>query len=267
MLGKLELKELHAPVIELARQASAAIMQVYSTDFDVDKKSDKSPVTQADLAANDVISSGLNILTPEWPVLSEEGASLEFKERSQWQRYWLVDPLDGTREFVKRNDEFAVCIALIEGNKTVLGVVMAPVFEHIYFASQGNGAYKIESDETPKAIQVRSMQRDKLAIAGSRSHSNSKLGQYLENVGEHELISMGSALKACLVAEGKADLYPRFGPTSEWDTAAAQCILEEAGGGLTDTQLQPLRYNTKESLLNPDFFAIGDCSHDWSRYL
>ena len=261
------LKDLEASVIDVASKASEKIMQVYETAFAVEKKDDKSPVTEADLAANEVISQGLSKLMPELPVLSEEGTSLSYAERKQWSSYWLVDPLDGTREFVKRSDEFAIIIALIEDGKPILGVVMAPALKKVYFASKGNGAYKQEANEEPQAIQVRPVTETNLVITGSRSHGASELGQFLERIGEYELVSMGSALKVCLVAEGKADLYPRFGPTSEWDTAGAQCILEEAGGNLTDADMRPLLYNTKESLLNPNFFAFGDRDYDWSKYL
>jgi 3'(2'), 5'-bisphosphate nucleotidase len=178
-----------------------------------------------------------------------------------------VDPLDGTREFIKRNGEFTVNIALIEGHKPVLGVVLAHVTGLIYFACRGGGAYKQELGKDPIKIHVRSYRGGKVRVAGSRSHAGELLVGFLDRLRDYELISLGSALKCCLIAEGSADLYARLGLTSEWDTAAAQCIVEEAGGQVTDTAMQPLLYNTKESLLNPHFFVFGDTSEDWSRFL
>lgn len=262
-----QLKELLEPAINLARLAGERILAVYETAFEVTRKEDKSPLTEADMAAHTVITTGLAHLIPSLPMLSEEGAAIDFETRCRWQTYWLIDPLDGTREFVKRNGEFSVNIALIEDHQPILGVVYAPVLDHLYFASRGDGAYKQHGDDAPEPIHVKETAAEPLRVAGSRSHSSSRLGMYLDRLGEHELISMGSSLKACLVAEGKADLYPRLGPTSEWDTAAAQCIVEEAGGAITSTDMQPLRYNTKESLLNPHFFVFGDRSKNWAEYL
>lgn len=267
MSSSSQLKELQNPVIDLARRAGERILAVYETAFEVTRKEDKSPLTEADMAANEVITAGLARLVPSLPILSEEGSIADFTVRRQWRTYWLIDPLDGTREFVKRNGEFSVNIALVEDHQPVLGVVYAPVLDHLYFASRGNGAYKQDGNAAAGLIHVSETAAEPVRVAGSRSHSASHLGMYLDRLGEHELISMGSSLKACLVAEGKADLYPRLGPTSEWDTAAAQCIVEEAGGALTSTDLQPLRYNTKESLLNPHFFVFGDRSRNWAEYL
>lgn len=267
MISPSQLKELQEPVIELAQMAGEQILSVYKTAFEVTKKEDKSPVTEADIAAHRVITVGLMKLIPSLPILSEEGPMIDYEVRRQWQTYWLIDPLDGTREFVKRNGEFSVNISLIEDHRSILGVVYAPVLDDLYFASRNNGAYKQCSDSTPQAIRVNETAREPVKIAGSRSHSTSQLGTYLDRLGEHELICLGSSLKACLVAEGKADLYPRFGPTSEWDTAAAQCIVEEAGGAITSMDMQPLLYNTKESLLNPNFFVFGDRSRNWDEYL
>ncbi|MBN1379279.1 MAG: 3'(2'),5'-bisphosphate nucleotidase CysQ [Gammaproteobacteria bacterium] len=261
------LKELEQPVIALARLAGERILEVYETAFEVSEKKDHSPVTEADFVAHDVINEGLRNLTPKIPILSEEGKFIDFKERRQWTRFWLIDPLDGTREFVKRNDEFAVNIALVEEHVPVLGIVYAPVRDTVYFASHRNGAYKQKKNAEAKSIKVSETADQPIRVAGSRSHSNKKLELYLEQLGAHSMLTLGSALKACLVAEGKADLYPRFGPTSEWDTAAPQCILEEAGGALTDIEMQPLQYNTRESLTNPSFFAFGDKNKNWAHYL
>lgn len=254
-------------IIDLATEAGHRIMEIYDTDFDVEQKSDNSPLTAADMAAHHTIIAGLEKLTPGVPILSEESADIPFTERSQWLRYWLVDPLDGTREFVKRNGEFTVNIALIENHESVLGVVYTPVTGVTYYAARGCGAFKKLPDSAPVAIHTRRKAEDKSIIAGSRSHRGDSLEAFLQRIGDYEIISMGSSLKSCLVAEGRADIYPRLGPTSEWDTAAAQCVVEEAGGRLTKTNLEPLRYNTKESLLNPHFLVFGDPDYDWSQFL
>lgn len=267
MTDSATLKLLETAAIGIAREAGAAILQVYDTPFAVDQKKDHSPVTEADLIAHDIISRGLGRLQPLFPILSEEGKNIPFEERTAWASYWLIDPLDGTREFVKRNGEFAVNIALIENGTPVIGVVLAPVLDCVYFASRDNGAFKQQGNSAPHAIAVRAAPADGIVVAGSRSHANTELGRYLQRLGPHKLVSFGSALKACMVAEGVADIYPRFGPTSEWDTAAAHCILEQAGGRLTDTEMQTLRYNSKPSLLNPNFFAFGDANRDWSQYI
>src|SRR5690606_6667279 len=180
---------------------------------------------------------------------------------------WLVDPLDGTREFVKRNGEFTVNIALIDDHQPILGVIIVPVTGLCYYACRGFGAFRQERGKTATRIQVRTRDMTRLVVAGSRSHAGERLAAFLDRLGGYELVSMGSSLKSCLVAEGQADLYARLGPTSEWDTAAAHCIVDEAGGRITDTGMRPLRYNTKESLLNPAFFVSGDPAHDWSKYL
>ncbi|MFA5626008.1 MAG: 3'(2'),5'-bisphosphate nucleotidase CysQ [Thiohalomonadaceae bacterium] len=255
------------PAIEIAIEAGRSIMEIYESDFAVEHKDDDTPLTAADTAAHRIIASQLAELTPDLPILSEECDDISFEERSSWQRYWLVDPLDGTREFVKRNDEFTVNIALIDQHEPVLGIVYAPVLGVYYYACRGQGAWKRDTVNLPEQLYSRPWEGGHAIIAGSRSHRGTSLEQFLANLGDYELIPMGSALKSCLVAEGKADIYPRLGPTSEWDTAAAQCIVEEAGGRITDTAMQPLRYNTKESLLNPHFFACGDINFNWSKYL
>lgn len=242
-------------------------MEVYDAGFSVEQKSDLTPVTEADMAANKVIESQLKELTPHLPILTEEDKPKSYSERKKWPRYWLIDPLDGTREFIKRNGEFTVNIALIDGNESVMGVVYAPVIGVLYYAAKGQGAFKQASTNEPKAIHVRENCGTKTVIACGRSHPTEEIKAFVANLGEHEIIRIGSALKSCLVAEGKADIYARLGPTSEWDTAAAQCIVEEAGGAITDTSMQRLCYNTKDSLLNPHFFVAGDQSINWSDYL
>ncbi|MHB1241228.1 MAG: 3'(2'),5'-bisphosphate nucleotidase CysQ [Gammaproteobacteria bacterium] len=255
------------PVCALARAAGTRILEVYATDFGVDHKDDRSPLTAADLASHHAIIDGLRRLTPDVPALSEESARIPYAERASWRCYWLIDPLDGTREFVKRNGEFTVNIALIRDHTPVLGVVHVPVSGTSYYACAGRGAFKEDLIDGTRQLRARSVPTDRITVAGSRSHRGASLDALLARLGEHELIGMGSSLKFCLVAEGRADLYPRLGPTSEWDTAAAHCVVEEAGGRVTDTALQPLRYNTKESLLNPHFLVFGDPNHPWHQYL
>ncbi len=266
-MDKAELKRLQDPVISLAIKAGARILDYYRYGLKVKEKEDKTPLTQADIAAHDIIEEGLQQLTPDLPILSEESTDIPFSVRKQWSLYWLVDPLDGTREFINRTDEFTVNIALIENGKPIMGLVHAPELECCYFAARGMGAYKKAGGNKPRRIQVKQKCRQPVIVAGSRAHRTVDFSRFLENIGETEVISMGSALKSCLVAEGKADIYARLGPTSEWDTAAAQCIVEEAGGLITDTNMQRLRYNTKDSLLNPHFFVFGDQTVDWSKYL
>lgn len=254
-------------VMALAIKAGHEILRIYETDYAIEHKDDMTPLTEADMAAHHIIDAGLQKLTPDIPILSEESAKIPFRERQQWTRYWLVDPLDGTREFIKRNGEFTVNIALIENGEPVLGVVYAPVIRMSYYARRGAGAFRKENGKPASPIQTRRPCASPVLVAGSRSHRGDSLNAYLERLEDYEVISVGSSLKSCMVAEGSADIYPRLGPTSEWDTAAAQCIVEEAGGRLTDTHMQTLRYNTKDSLLNPHFFVFGDPDRDWSEYL
>jgi 3'(2'), 5'-bisphosphate nucleotidase len=252
---------------QIAVDAGQQILKIYETEFAVEHKDDKSPLTAADMASHKTIVAALQKLTPEIPILSEESAAIPFAERSRWTRYWLIDPLDGTREFVKRNGEFTVNIALIHDGRVELGVVHVPVTGLTYSACAGGGAFKTQAGQAAQVIRVRKLPQGPIMVAGSRSHSGDSLLKFLDNLGPHELVSMGSSLKICLVAEGVADVYPRLGLTSEWDTAAAQCVVEEAGGQVTGLDMQQLRYNTKDSLLNPHFFVFGDATRDWSQYL
>ena len=249
----------------IAVEAGKKIMDIYQQDFDVIEKADKSPVTEADMAAHHYIIEQLAQIS-DYPILSEESAKLPFEERSSWQTYWLVDPLDGTKQFVQRTDEFCVCIALIHKNEAILGAIHLPVTQDSYYACRGQGAFKQTADGSTESIQSRTFSSPSI-IAVSRSHKGDATSQVLDKIGEHELLISGSAIKACWVAEGKADLYPRLWPTSEWDTGAAQCIVEEAGGQLTTLDLKPMRYNTKNDLINPYFLVFGDKSVDWSKYL
>jgi len=261
------LADLLAKVVKLAQQAGDAILSVYSEQFEVTHKTDQSPLTVADLRSHEIISKGLLALTPRLPVLSEEAADISFEQRRQWSSYWLVDPLDGTKEFVSRNGEFTVNIALIENHVPVLGVVHVPVTSTTYTGAVGVGAFKQVDGETPEPLRTRSPADSPLRIVGSRSHRGDSLDQFLPKLAPYELIAVGSSLKFCLVAEGSADFYPRFGPTSEWDTAAAQAVVEAAGGQVVKTNGERLSYNTKADLLNPHFLVYGDCKRDWLRIL
>lgn len=255
--------ELLEPLMLLARQAGAAIMEVYGqSDFGVQSKDDDSPLTRADIAAHHIISEGLARLTPDWPQLSEEAADIPWSTRREWQRYWLIDPLDGTKEFIKRNGEFTVNIALIENGVPVLGVVYAPVLDWLYAGVPGIGASKRTADGVLHLTTQQIQRGGALRVVASRTHRGEALDAWLAAVGPQfasvETLSMGSSLKICLVAEGSADVYPRLAPTCEWDTAAAQAVLEAAGGVLVSVHGELYRYNGKESLLNPEFFAVAD---------
>lgn len=254
-------------IITLARQASFKILEVYHSDFTAHLKADKTPVTAADLASQAILVQGLQQLTPDLPIVSEEAVTIPFAERKQWQKYWLVDPLDGTKEFLEKNGEFTINIALIENHKPILGVIFAPVLNQCYFATIGEGAFKQEGDNTPQQIHAKKYQDGKIIVASSRRHGMEKLQRFLQQFKDYSVIHSGSALKFGLIAEGKADIYLRLGPTSEWDTAAGQCILEAVGGAVMDLSGNPFRYNEKESLINPEFLAVGDNTHEWSNFL
>ena len=258
---------LREAVIGLARDAGAAILEVYEQDFAVQSKDDRSPLTAADLAAHHILCDGLAALQPSWPVLSEEAADIAWERRRGWQRYWLVDPLDGTREFVKRNGEFTVNVALIDGHVPVMGVVYAPALQYLVHAERDLGAWLRTATGEDVPLAVRQPASRPLRVAASRSHLDARSAALLERLGEVERLGLGSSLKFCRIAEGRVDLYPRFGPTSEWDTAAGQCVLEAAGGVVLRSDGEPLRYNTKESLLNPDFLALGDGSLPWRDWM
>jgi 3'(2'), 5'-bisphosphate nucleotidase len=249
-------------VAALAARASAAILEVYATAFEVEAKDDRSPLTEADRRAHAILAEGLPGVL-DVPVLSEESAAVPYAQRRAWTRYWLVDPLDGTREFVKRNGEFTVNVALIEDGTPVLGIVHVPVSGLSYRGVPCAGAWRVGADGEREPIRVRDYRGGPLKIVASRSHADERTAAFLARLPAHEVLSIGSALKICLVAQGSADLYPRFGPTSEWDTAAAHAVLVAAGGALTDLALAPLRYNAKDSLLNPAFFAFGAGAQPW----
>lgn len=254
-------------IVTIAETAGQAILEIYQRDFAIQQKADTSPLTEADLAAHACIVPALQELTPAIPILSEESSAIPYVERCTWSRYWLVDPLDGTKEFIRRNGEFTVNIALIEQGAPVLGVVHVPVTGVSYLGEAGQGAWKRQANGTQQPITISAQCQQPMRVVASRSHQSAAVQDVLARLGEHQLVSMGSSLKMCLVAEGQADLYPRLAPTSEWDTAAAQAIVEAAGGQLTDLNLQPLRYNQKDSLLNPHFLVFADKTMDWKSYL
>jgi len=262
----MNLKELTDPIVALAVDAGQAILKVYATDFDVQSKDDESPLTQADLASHNRIVAGLQALTPDIPIISEEDGLPAFAERSLWQRYWLIDPLDGTKEFVHRNGEFTVNIALIDAHRPIFGVVHVPVQGKTYIGCEGHGA-ELRDNGSVTAIHVAETSSQPLRIVGSRSHRGSSLDAFLDKVGESDMLPMGSSLKFCVVAEGRADIYPRLGPTSEWDTAAAQAVVEQAGGKVLELDGEPLSYNAKEDILNPWFIVVGPGDKDWLALL
>ena len=236
-------------------KAGAAILEIYDTDFDVETKSDNSPLTIADKKSHEIIEDGLKKLYPDIPILSEEGKDISYLVRKKWDLFWLVDPIDGTKEFIKKNGEFTVNIALIKNNYPIFGSVYVPYLKELYWASEGLGAWKSIDKSNEKRIKVIKSENKKRIVI-SRSHPNEKVTQFINQYKNHQLIRMGSSLKLCCIADGKADLYPRLGPTSEWDIGAAQCIVEEAGGSVLEyeTNLR-LSYN-KENILNP-FFIVS----------
>ncbi len=259
---KIQDNQLLLKVSNIAINSGIRIMEYYNNEIIVKEKEDKTPVTKADLDANDIILSELQKLEDRFPILSEESL-VKWNERKIWQKYWLVDPLDGTKEFINKNDEFTVNISLIENNKPVLGVIYAPALSLLYFAKKNFGSFKINScsilNNLNDAKEINVLKKDKLRIIGSRSHSNSNFLSWVdEKFKNYDFIIKGSSLKFCEIAEGKADIYLRFGPTSEWDTAAGHIILEEAGGFLNDINGKEILYNTKESLINPEFVASNN---------
>jgi len=262
------LTELLPAVKAIARRAGHEILEVYGTDFQAQSKADQSPLTEADLRAHRLIVAELDRLSPRWPILSEESATgHDLAQRAAWTQFWLVDPLDGTREFLARNGEFAVNIALIAAGRPVLGVVHVPVSDTTWSGIPGAGAWREAHERPPSPIGVRRPARPVLRIVASRSHGSAALPAALAALGPHELVLAGSSIKLCLVADGSADLYPRLGPTSEWDIAAGQAVLEAAGGQVVELATgQGLRYN-RATLLNPPFLAYGDvaCWRRWPR--
>ncbi|MCV6623669.1 MAG: 3'(2'),5'-bisphosphate nucleotidase CysQ [Cellvibrionaceae bacterium] len=277
----LQRADLNQRLIDIGLEAGQAILEIYyqQGEIEINHKGDDSPVTQADLAAHKVICAALAEFSPEIPVLSEESPMPSFAERQSWQYYWLIDPLDGTKEFINRNDEFTVNIALIHENKPIFGLVHSPVLklsyignlladrsEAIKYSNDGSTITKQEAIST----QAQALQQE-LIVVGSRRHGAAEIdaliGQLENSFSQCHLESMGSSLKLCLIAEGKAQLYPRLAPTCEWDTAAAHAVVSAAGGKVLNPEFSDLRYNHKESLLNPNFYVVGDPSLDWAELL
>ncbi|MGC9494250.1 3'(2'),5'-bisphosphate nucleotidase CysQ [Vibrio genomosp. F10] len=267
-----DLSHLIPSVVEVARSAGQLILDIYETkQYEAYVKSDETPVTSADIAAHKLIVNQLSALTPDIPVLSEEAADISLEKREKWNRYWLVDPLDGTQEFIARSGDFATIIALIDNNQPIMGVVYAPVSGVTYYAYKGKGAWKIP--DLCEKVEIESHkheqgQKQSIGMAISRRQNINSITARLSSAWNYDLVPLGSAaLKACLVAEGAVDCYLRIGPTGEWDTAATQCIVEEAGGRILSTQLAPLSYNQRETLENPNFLVLGDESLPWDEIL
>lgn len=252
MLDRIDLKD----IIDIAKEAGDAIMKIYEKDFRIDYKDDKSPLTEADIKSNEIICSALVKLFPEIPLLSEENQEVSYEDRKNWDYFWLIDPIDGTKEFIKKNGEFTVNIALIHKDSPVLGVVYAPALNDIYFSKQGAGAYK---NDQRLPLRINEHPERELRVVASKSHLSEETQTFIDDLGsrtEHiEQVSKGSSLKLCLVAEGEADIYPRLAPTMEWDTAAAHAVVLEAGKKVLQyDNYQSLVYN-KTSLLNPWFIV------------
>ena len=250
-------------VCNVSIEAGKEILNFYNNDIEVTHKEDLSPLTKADLASNKIILESLTKLNSNIPILSEESL-VDWNIRKNWKKYWLVDPLDGTKEFIKKNGEFTVNIALIEDNNPILGVVYVPAKSLLYLAEKNKGSFKtntknkLENFEGIQKILV-SSQMNRARVIGSRSHSNATFDNWVkEKFPNAEIVQAGSSLKFCLIAEGEADIYPRFGPTSEWDIAAGHMIVNEAGGKIRTFQNDSIKYNTKENIINPEFYAIGN---------
>ena len=259
-------------LVPIVADAGRAILEVYESKFDVVSKEDASPLTLADLAAHALICNALRGLTPDIPVLSEESVPPDFATRQSWSRYWLVDPLDGTKEFINRNGEFTVNIALIENHRAVLGVVGVPAQDVIYCGDVDAGRAQRRDRSGVHALETRRMDPlRELVVVASRSHGGERLEAYIDALAKRfpsvQRTPVGSSLKLCILAEGRADFYPRLGPTSEWDIAAAHAVLAAAGGAVWTLDHATLRYNTKDSLLNPEFLAVADARFDWQRAL
>jgi len=261
-------------LIEGVHAAGQEVMAIYHRDFDIEEKADASPLTEADMASHHALVGLLEALTPKVPILSEESAAIRYETRQTWQRYWLIDPLDGTKEFISHNGEFTLNVALVEDGVPVFGIVHAPALANgpaTWWGQHGEGAYKRENDDEDQAIHARALPDPQAApwkIIGSRRHGADIFESFCQRLPTHECVSMGSSLKLCLVAEGQADLYPRLAPTCEWDTAAAQAVVTAAGGHVLDVEtLQPLRCNQQDSVLNPFFIVCGQRDARWENAL
>ncbi len=248
-------EQLISSAVEIAKEAGIAITEIYNSDFGYQLKKDLSPITAADNLSHNIITERLKTLTPKTPILSEENCNIPYKIRSQWAQYWLVDPLDGTKEFIKKNGDFTVNIALIDNNKPVFGVIHIPVSNETYWGSKGNGSFYSNENNDVKQICVSNNHRNPIRLVASRSHPSEILNDLLEKIIDYEIIEVGSSIKFCLIASGQADCYPRFGPTSEWDTAAGEAIVESSGGRVVNTDGDSMHYNVKEDYLNPKFIV------------
>ena len=243
-------------VIKIADEASEKVLHIYQSDFKVNYKEDHSPITAADIASHDIIVKGLRQISRDIPILSEEGAEIPWEERKKWRRFWLIDPIDGTTDFTQRTGEFTVNIAMIEDGEPVMGVVTAPALKEAFWGIKGEGAHM--RDRTGRVHRIRVAEpKDTLRVVASKNHLNEETRAFIDTLGAHETVQAGSSLKFCRIAEGHADIYPRMGPTSEWDTAAAHAVLVAAGGKVQTPEGQPLVYG-KENILNPNFIAAGN---------
>ena len=251
-------EQLIISTVEIAKEAGEAITEIYNSDFDYQLKKDLSPITAADNLSHIIITKRLKILTPEIPILSEENCDIPYKIRANWTKYWLVDPLDGTKEFIKRNGEFTVNIALIENNTPIFGVIHLPVTSETYWGSQVNGSFYSNKNNDVERISVSDNHQNPMRIVASRSHPSEMLNSLLEKLVDYEIIEVGSSIKFCHIASGQADCYPRFGPTSEWDTAAGEAIVRFAGGQIVTTNGNSIKYNLKGNYLNPNFIVSND---------
>jgi len=239
---------------DIALKAADAVMKIYEKDFSVEYKDDNSPLTEADIKANEIICNALVNLYPNIPILSEENELVEYAHRESWKYFWCIDPIDGTKEFVKKNGEFTINIALIHNNVPVLGVVYAPVVKAMYWAKKGEGAF-LNAERLP--LKTNKNPKEKLYVVASKSHFSGRTQEFIDSLDAKEIeqISKGSSLKLCMVADGSADIYPRLAPTMEWDTAAADAIVRESGKMCYEFESQtPLQYN-KQNLLNPWFIV------------
>ena len=240
---------------EIAQDAGLAILQIYNSDFDYKLKKDFSPITEADNIAHKIITERLKILTPKIPIISEENSEVPYEIRSRWEKYWLVDPLDGTKEFIKKNGDFTVNVALIHNNTPIFGVIHIPVTNETYWGSKINGSFYSNSNNDIKQIRVSKKKNKRIRLVASRSHPSKMLNKLLEKIVDYEILKVGSSIKFCHIASGQAECYPRFGPTSEWDTAAGEAIVSFAGGDVITSAGDSINYNAKEDYLNPNFIV------------
>lgn len=250
--------ELIEQLIDISIEAGDAILGFYNSEIDIQVKSDSSPLTKADIESNSIIVKRLKTLIHNIPILSEEEADIPFDIRSKWNEYWLIDPLDGTKEFINKNGEFTVNIALIRDHKPVFGLIHLPVKKDTYWGCEHKGSFVLDKKNNTKKITVSKNINEPIRIAASRSHPSDKLNNLLNKIKNYKLLEVGSSLKFCLIASGKADMYPRFGPTSEWDIAAGHAIVKFAGGNIMTIKQEELTYNQKESLLNPEFIVSNN---------